>query len=76
LPLTEASFRAANGRTYRTRIGDIYEALDGPDSEVLDRVLADRSISHEAVADTLTKAGYSISTNAVRHYRAKVLGWA
>jgi hypothetical protein len=75
LSLDEASFRAASGRRYTTRIEDIFTKLDEADSATLRRVLADRDISHEAVALTLTTSGYPASRNAVRHYRFAVLRW-
>jgi hypothetical protein len=75
MALDEGSFRAAGGRRYRSRIADIFTALDESDSQVLTRVLADRAINAEAIARTLTKEGHHCSPNAVRYYRRTVLGW-
>lgn len=76
MPLDEGSFRAAGGRRYRSRIADIFQALDETDSGVLTRVLADKGISAEAIARTLTHEGHPCSANAVRFYRRAVLLWA
>lgn len=74
MSLAAALANATRPNVRRTRLDDIWDALDQDDRATLLAILTDPTIAHRAVARILTLEGHPIGKTAI--YEARQDGWA